>query len=772
MTDLRLRGIDAAFVLVLGGLSLTILGPTYDGPRCLVVGIIGLAIGAIVGLLTQSRRISTAIAIGIGAYLLTAGPVVLPQTTIAAVVPSGHTLTGIAEGTVNGWSGILTTEPPVPTTSGALLMPVYLISLAAGLGGVLLARLRLALAPLLPIVGLLSIAILFSTDESQPPAFGAASFIVLVLVWGTLRHRRRVGAARTGASAARQLVTPAILLVVSAVAVAGYDYGVGPVAANERYVLRNEVLPPFDPSAYPSPLSGFRRYEKRDREQVLFTVAGLPPGARLRLATMDAYDGVVWRVVNGDGGPADGSGVFHRMGSRIAPADPNGQQAKVRVTIGVYSDIWLPTAGGVTAISFDGPRGADLAESFRYNTRTSIGVVPAGLGTGDTYTMDVVIPREPVRDELTGLAFGSVTLPELTGVPEEVAVVAGDWVGADGGGAMTPAKLGQIVDTLLHGAFSDGDLEAGVQSPPGHGAKRVRDFLSSPQLVGDDEQYAATLALMARALDVPARVVLGAIPPAEDFDGGVTGEMVSAWVEVYFAGAGWVPLDATPPVESKPKLVHIQPQTDPEGQILEPPVSQAQPPRPVPPPQAEEPIEDLDCVLPWLCFNALPEWAQWTLRYVAPPVLAIAALFVTILASKGLRRRRRRRRGTPVARISGAWQELVDRLRDHGYRSTPYETRRDVAARVGGDATDRLARLADAAVFGPGDPTDASADAIWALVPQAVRDVTLGRSRWQRFVAWINPVSLRPDTRTLAALSAAARARATRRRRPPAPATG
>jgi hypothetical protein len=684
---------------------------------------------------------------------------------------------------------MLTTEPPLPTVSGPLLVPPYLAAFAAGLVGAMLARLRLTLAPLLPVLALLTVAILFSTSLSQPPALGAALFIALVLLWGTLRHRRALNATRgistsvralTAPAALRALATPAALLVAAGAAVAAYDAVAAPVPSDERYVLRDHVLPPFDPSDHPSPLSGFRRYEKRLKEEVLLTVAGLPPGARLRFATMDAYDGVVWRVVNGDGGPADGSGVFHRMGSSIDTGD-RGQVARVRVTVEGYSDIWLPTAGGVTTVEFSGDRATQLAESFRYNTSTRIGVVPLGLRAGDSYTIEVVIPAEPALDELNGLAFGSVTLPQLSGVPEEVAVAATDWVGDPGGdgaqaAAGTTSDLRTILDTLLAGAFSDGDLQAGVQAPPGHGAKRVRDFLSAPQLVGDDEQYAAVLALMARELGAPARVVLGARPPAEEFDGRVTGDMVAAWVEVYFSGLGWVPLDPTPPIESEPKLIRIQPQEEPEGQILEPPATGAQPPRPVPPPQAEEPIEDVDCVLPWFCFNQLPEWAQWTLRYIAPPVLTIVGLLLAILSAKGIRRRRRRRRGTPVARISGAWQELVDRLRDHGFPSTPYQTRQDIAARIGGDATNRLARLADRAVFGPGEPTDADARSVWALVPTALREVIQGRTRWQRFLARVNPLSLRPDARALAALAAtarlraaAARERAAARRRPSTP---
>ncbi len=748
------RLIDAAFVIVLGTIALTGLDGTYDGARYLIVGVIGLCVGAIVALLTETLRTSTAIAIGIGAYLVTAGPVVFPATTMAALLPTGTTLSGIADGTINGWRDILTTEPPLPTSAGTLLIPIFLSGLAAGLTAVMVARLPFALAPLLPVVGLAIVAILFGTTRSEPPAIYTCIFVALTLAWGTLRHRRRIGAVRTDATFLRRAATPAALLTATALVVGAFDYVVAPVATDDRYVLREHVIPPFDPSAYPSPLSSFRRDEKHLREEVLFTVQGLPAGARLRLATMDFYDGVVWNVVNGNGGPADGSGVFNRMGSTIA-ADIEGAPARIQVTIEAYNDIWMPTAGALTRVTFEGDRAAELTESFRYNTRTGIGVLPTGLGAGDSYAIEVLIPATPTPDELSGLAVGRITLPDLRGVPQEMATVATEWVGSAGAGV---PQLQTIVDALQRGAFSDGDPESGVASPPGHGAKRLRDFLSGAELVGDDEQYAATLALMARELGMPARVVLGAIPPGDAFDGSVTGDMVSAWVEVYIDGPGWVAFDPTPPVSSKPKLVQIKRQDEVEGQVLEPPVVQAQPPRPLPPPQAEEPIEEVNCLLQWFCFNGLPKWAQWVVRYLAPPVLGVAGLLLAIITAKAIRRRRRRR-GPPVALVSGAWQEFVDRLRDHGLYSSPYDTRRDIAERVEGATAAKLATMADAAVFGPGDPDRAFAAEVWATVPVALREITVGRTRWRRFLAWINPVSLRPDARTLAGLMA-------RRRRP------
>jgi hypothetical protein len=61
-------------------------------------------------------------------------------------------------------------------------------------------------------------------------------------------------------------------------------------------------VPPFDITDYPSPLQSFRGYVRDDADKTLFTVTGLPKDGRVRLATMDAYDGIVYNV--SDDGPA------------------------------------------------------------------------------------------------------------------------------------------------------------------------------------------------------------------------------------------------------------------------------------------------------------------------------------------------------------------------------------------------------------------------------------------------------------------------------------
>ena len=87
------------------------------------------------------------------------------------------------------------------------------------------------------------------------------------------------------------------------------------------------------------------------------------------------------------------------------------------------------------------------------------------------------------------------------------------------------------------GKYSDGVGRTERIYVAGHSVWRLSDeFVNAPQIVGNDEQYAATMALIANDIGVPARVVLGAVVPE---GGRVTGKDVSAWVELRAADGSW-----------------------------------------------------------------------------------------------------------------------------------------------------------------------------------------------------------------------------------------
>ena len=110
------------------------------------------------------------------------------------------------------------------------------------------------------------------------------------------------------------------------------------------------------------------------------------------------------------------------------------------------------------------------------------------------------------------------------------------------------------------GWFSHG-LEGDYPSDAGHGNYRINKLLAGTAMVGDSEQYASAMALMARDLGLPSRVVLGFLPKNEDGEitdartektsgNGTkiefTGNDVTAWVEIKLQGLGWVAFYPTP----------------------------------------------------------------------------------------------------------------------------------------------------------------------------------------------------------------------------------
>jgi len=76
----------------------------------------------------------------------------------------------------------------------------------------------------------------------------------------------------------------------------------------------------------------------------------------------------------------------------------------------------------------------------------------------------------------------------------------------------------------------------------------VEEFLSEGGKQGFCTQFATSMALIAREMDLPSRVVYGATEGQETGpdEYTVTGHNMHTWVEIYFPGVGWYPMDPTP----------------------------------------------------------------------------------------------------------------------------------------------------------------------------------------------------------------------------------
>ncbi|KAA9106622.1 transglutaminase domain-containing protein [Microbacterium rhizomatis] len=753
----RRTALDLAATAALLLVGIVGFWPTFGGPGYLFAALGALALGVAIAWLGARFRwgILIVAALTVATYFVFGGALALPHTAIAGVIPSLDTLQQLGLGVVTSWKRLLTTVAPVAASDGHLIVPFLLTLVAAVVTASLALRLRSAGWALIPAAAYLGLQIALGTPQPAVPIIQGVVFAIAGVVWLAVRQAwsSSSGAVSLGGEdsastgmAVRRVVAGGAILAVAATA--GFAAAAIAAPAAPRYVLRDAVIPPFDIKQYASPMQGYRGYVRDDASTTLFTVSGLPVGARVRIATMDAYDGTVYNV--SDEGAGSSSAFTPVRASMSAGA--TGTPATVRVDIGDYDGVWMPEVGAVTNVTFDGARADDLRRSAHYNESTETGVVTSTLQTGDGYTMSAVLPTVPSDTSLANSRFAPVRMPKQEGVPQEFADIAAKAV-AD---ANTPIEQARALEQMLSkGGFFSHGLEGEVLSRAGHGAARITTLLGSTQMVGDDEQYATAMALLAGELGMPARVVMG-FYPAEDqaqnpvFD--ATGDNLHAWVEVAFEGAGWVPFDPTPPKDQIPTDQTTKPRADPKPQVLQPPPPEQQPadlPPTVPDERATDDPSPLDLglLLMWIAIGG----------GILLLLALLAAPFIVIGAVKAARRRRRRAAERAADQISGGWDELRDRAVDYGtpvrLGATHAEDAAIIATAFGEPRVTTLARRADVDVFGPAEPTASDVDEFWRQVDEIVDGIGERATFRRRLAARLSLRSLLAGTRFSRTLS-------------------
>jgi transglutaminase-like putative cysteine protease len=751
------RYVDALVNLVLVVAGVAGLHHAYGGWDYLLIGAAGAALATGVVLLADRLRFDILVTtIALIVAVVVGSGVAVPDQAVVGVVPTLDTVTGLVSGLGRSWRALLTVPPPVGVANGLGVVP-YILGFLGGAVGLIIARwTRTSVAPVVPGLAVLVAGILFGTAEAVSVPLQGGIPLVVALGWGAVRANR----SRRSAGGPHWPRLGAGLLMIGIVAAAGVLIGpLLPLVGAERLHLREKHVPPTDPHQNPSPLAGFRGYLKDDvKDERFLTATGLPADGRVRLAAMDTYDGVVWGV-GGIAGPE--TGRFDRVGDAILPV-PDGVERHVDVQVERGTGMWVPTVGATRSVRFEGERAEALRTSFRYNRATRTGVAPGGVAAGDRFTLDA---REPLTvdktEARTRAAAGGRDLPALPELPEPITKKATELT-LNAGSAYEKADA--LATALRDGTpqmktfYRDGG--AGTEatssaSRPGHSKGRLAAFLDAQGgLVGNAEQYAAAMAVMARWLGLPAQVVLGfrIIPPEPGAPGDPTktsapgqfhGRDIDAWVEIPFEGIGWVAFFPTPPKSRQPEDTPKTRRKELELRQQEPPpttrlrVPEEFPQLVVKAPEPAEPDSN-----PFAIAGALLVAAV----VASFPVLLVAGVLGSIVGAKGWRARRRRRRGPPVQRLAGAWWELCDRARDLGAPIPVRATRREVAAAIGPTwpGADRLAVAIDEAMFGAAPPADGVVNDVWAALAASRRAAVGGLGTGARLKAALSLASLRP----------------------------
>lgn len=747
MNRSRVAAADVAAMAALTILALAPLASAYDGMDFWIATAVGVGVGTTVAAVAARFRwpvllVATVLVL---AYFALGAAVAFRADAIAGVIPSLPVLVSLATGAVQVWKQSLTLEAPFAGSSALLLAPFIVGLLVSAVAVSLALRVRLWGFALLAPAAALVLAIAFSTFDAALPAVLGASFGTLALIWSVWRRRRARAmtldadeSVAPGEGRRPSTLTPVVAgSLVLAIAIGGGTVAMAAPLA-PRDVLRDKIVPPLELHDYASPLTSFRKYVKDDEDETLLTVSGLPAGARIRIAALDLYDGIVYKVAGAGGA---GSGVFARVGREIR-TDAVGAPTTVAVTVGKLDGVWLPTTGQVTSLALTGGADQDRQDALHYNAATGTTVITTGLVEGDTYSFDAVVPAEPDAETLATAQLSTITTP----APQRVAEGLTSEVDAIVADAPTPIEQVRAIEAHFQteGFFSHG-LEGQVASLSGHGEAREASLVGSTQMVGDDEQYAVAMALMVAQLGIPVRVVMGFAGENEGLTGGdsqaLTGKDLHAWVEVPFDGVGWVGFWPTPAEDKVPQEQTPQERQKPKAQVAQPPALPQEPAELPPAPPVEEAQGDEQAIdLAWL-------WA--TLRIVGIGLLAAAVLCgpsVALAVARARRRRHRELDGSGADRMDGGWAELVDTVRDVGAPVAIGATRREqgvalAEAYPGTDAA-TLSSRADAVVFGGGEPDPAAVDAYWADVRTALRGVQAAAPWHRRLRARVLPASV------------------------------
>lgn len=749
----RRGSVDLLALAVLLGLGVVAFGPVFGSYVGYLAAGGGVLVGGGVALVSAWRgwsRLGTLLAAMIG-YLLLGGPVALPGTTLGGVLPSVETLQRLTLLSWQSWRDLLTVALPAGQFEGPAVLP-FLVGVVSATTGVSAAlRLRrvgwLVSAVLLAPTALLLVGILWGSHDAPLARLQGAAFAVVALTWTS--WRTQLGSTdshglyfrtspQTRGPRARRIATAVLSLALAG----GVGVGAWAVIAPDpdRHVLRDDVVPPLDLRAYPSPLTGYRHLEATLEKEVLFTVEGLPAGARVRLATMDLYDGNVYNVT-------EESAAFEQAGSTIVPGEfarADAPTTELRFRIEKYKGFWLPGGGDLRAVDFTAGDTDGNHAGFHFNPATGTALTTTGVSEGTAYTVRVALPPvidEAARAELPADAVADLSFP----LPAPVAVEAVGNRAADfaGDSALAMEQLRSIESTFREDGFYANGTDPAVPSYAGHTVTRIKQLLESQsqQMIGDDEQYAVAMALMARELNLPARVVMGFYPEdgrPTDGELEITGDDAHVWVEVLFEELGWVPFDPTPPEDQTPEVNTPKPTPRNEPQVLPPPeVPEDREPRE--PPRADSESEDDSSLATVLAI----------LKYVALGIGVLGLLlgpFLLIALLKGRRRDRRRTAGRIADRISGGWSEIIDLATDLGIRVPPQATRFEAAMAMGDriptTSGTRTALRVDGHVFGAAEPTETDVEAVWSAVDGLRAEFRESASRWTRLRARFSPRSL------------------------------
>ena len=689
-------------------------------------------------------------------------------------LPSTDSLTELRAVLTRGMHDINLYAPPVPVTPGVAAIAALGIGCLAIVVFVLQVALRMPVIAGLALVGVYVVPSLVLDDGSPWWAFAALAVAFMVLLvsdervglvsWGRMLRRSDAGPAspfaglssaalRLGAVAiAAAVVLPVIVPGIADAVLGRSTSGSSPNGSGSGATQGADL----------NPLVELRRHLINQSDSQVLTYHSDTPDAvmhYLPMRILSTYRDETWRAADfsldratplDNGMPADSS-----IASSLA--SPSTQH-ETTFNSADRAPQFLPLPEHVTAVTVTG---SDTSWFVDTATRNVVADPPPN---GPATWVADWNSAEPTKEQLQAAPPEQRTVDEQTSAPTispTLQAKAQEIITKYN--AVTPYEKARAIQDYFRDPANGFTYSTDVPNVTGQSGDYLDQFLTDK--VGYCQQYAATMALLAEAMGISARVVVGYTQGSPGTGGTyvVRGRDAHAWPELKFSGIGWVRFEPTP---SSPDT---SVQVPSYGQGAIPP-----PPNGVTPPDAtcvadrghacpsKKPLtshnhsrEDVGGVIPatTLAADQVTSVDTWRLRgLVGLLVLAVIAAAVPAV----LRWVRRRRRLSEQAAVEDMWDELRDTARDLGIPWSTAQTPRQAVASViayrhlrgdEADAATRLGRATERARYAPTAPTsEGLADDV-----VTVRHALWRRAdRSQKWRATLLPASLRDqdDVRT------------------------
>ncbi|GAA3456916.1 hypothetical protein GCM10018962_87500 [Dactylosporangium matsuzakiense] len=727
-------------MLVLSGLQ---LAPIYNGTLLPLLVTIAAAASVLISVAVRRLPAYTAApasVLGLAAMVFATVRVSAQAGQVAGPVPDVA-----REALANSIPRLLTALIPIEPQPDTVLLPViatWLAGLAAAEAGVRYRRVLLSYsAPTVLFGGALYLVgpdtTAARTTTWIPLAYAALAILGLIAsarpdLGGealTGAQRRTLGL-RLGGGALAGLAVIVLLsqLLGPTVAEQGNDTPVDP---------RNYVTPPQLDALDENPLVRLSGWNLNKDQHLFDAVVAPGPGAQqeplIRLAILNDYDGVTWRI----------GSVYRNAGRVLGRSDGDGPAVTQTITIDELDGRLLP--GIATPERVEGVRVA-------YDADTGTIALTDPVRKGLRYT---VTSRQKPRPDDQELFVAEVPSPEEAGrflalpgkVPDSIAQLGSHL----GEGVSNPYQRAFAIQQWLEEHY-----KLVADAPSGHSYPNVEHFLFGNKQLGGQkgtsEQFTAAFAVLARLAGLPTRVAVG----FQTHMGSPTirGADAIAWPEVEFKGFGWVAFDPLPKSDTVQRPVEddFKPKAPPSNP----------PPPSVPPPSDATSVQASRSAGPSAAPAVTSGGGNVLVLVVAAgvPVLLLT-YFVAVPLLVARRRRQRLSTGPPSVRIDAAWNEVLIGLRQAGRPAPAHLTAEEIARYAANAAeprahsagrslrpavppVDELAVLVNAVAFaGASGPGESQAVRATAQATAYVEDLRGRRPWWRRLVWTLDPRPLR-----------------------------